>query len=193
MQKIFIVQADHPYVGGRPLTAHVTEPLANNWAAGLVNDIIRDCNQCYGTENGGAAITEPAWIPVPADAVAENWKEKMLALHAEFVRAGMFEDIEASEQNCDVWIMPVDLQDEPPVLQSGANDLATRARVAALRDMENWTVATMCTWADANGVTFDIDARMSVMRRTIIETMDKTGDWVALCESRGVPISPVQA
>jgi hypothetical protein len=89
--KVFIVQADHFHIPGRPTTAHATKASADIAAAGHVDCLLQ-------------------WIELPEDAKPETWEADLL--RARKARAGQMEvDLDdLGDDDGDVWITELDIE-----------------------------------------------------------------------------------
>jgi hypothetical protein len=91
MSKVYIVQAEHFHIPGRPMSAHATRESANRAAAGHVDSLL-------------------AWIELPEDAKPETWEADLL--RARTARAEQYGcDIDAlGDDDGDVWITELEVE-----------------------------------------------------------------------------------
>jgi hypothetical protein len=87
MQRIFVVQGEHWSVPGKPMTAHATMGLAQREANKLVNIMLAD-----------------AKLPTITEDASDEERDSAL----ERVR----EDSINGGTDCDVWITPLDVEEE---------------------------------------------------------------------------------
>lgn len=94
--KVYLVEAEHWFIGGTPRKAFATRELANVEAASLVNMLRKDVDP----------LKE---VGMPATATPSNWEEKLQ--EARKVRARLFEcdPDDLGEDDGDVWITELDV------------------------------------------------------------------------------------